>query len=146
MGFQQFPHLLSMHIECDADDGILHLRWQEYPWCNLSSWNELMLWPVIFSEQENTFVAVCMWTWYKQGMTALLLNREIDMRPVKGQVKLLVDGVESPTTNVSYISAGKWCSISFFIFTYVLGERKTKKKLSKRFHQFVSNKYFYLCL
>lgn len=29
------------------------------------------------------------------------------MRPVKGQVKLLVDGVESPTTNVSYISAGK---------------------------------------
>ncbi|NWW90563.1 VIT2 protein, partial [Rhynochetos jubatus] len=33
-------------------------------------------------------------------------SHEIDMHPVNGQVKLLVDGVESPTTNVSYISAG----------------------------------------
>ncbi|NXS59608.1 VIT2 protein, partial [Brachypteracias leptosomus] len=33
-------------------------------------------------------------------------SHEIDMRPVSGQVKLLVDGVESPTTNVSYVSAG----------------------------------------
>ncbi|XP_010154785.1 PREDICTED: vitellogenin-2-like [Eurypyga helias] len=33
-------------------------------------------------------------------------SHEIDMYPVNGQVKLLVDGVESPTTNVSYISAG----------------------------------------
>ncbi|NWU85272.1 VIT2 protein, partial [Onychorhynchus coronatus] len=31
---------------------------------------------------------------------------EIDMRPANGHVKLLVDGVESPTTNVSYTSAG----------------------------------------
>ncbi|KAJ7410138.1 Vitellogenin-2 [Willisornis vidua] len=31
---------------------------------------------------------------------------EIDMRPANGQVKLLVDGVESPSTNVSYTSAG----------------------------------------
>uniref|UniRef100_A0A8B9FAA0 Phosvitin n=1 Tax=Amazona collaria TaxID=241587 RepID=A0A8B9FAA0_9PSIT len=33
-------------------------------------------------------------------------SHEIDMHPVRGQVKLLVDGVESPTTNVSYASAG----------------------------------------
>ncbi|NWU50177.1 VIT2 protein, partial [Dromas ardeola] len=33
-------------------------------------------------------------------------SHEIDMHPVNGQVKLLVDGAESPTTNVSYISAG----------------------------------------
>nr|AAL01527.1 vitellogenin [Larus argentatus] len=33
-------------------------------------------------------------------------SHDIDMHPVNGQVKLLVDGVESPTTNVSYISAG----------------------------------------
>ncbi|XP_010580873.1 PREDICTED: vitellogenin-2-like [Haliaeetus leucocephalus] len=33
-------------------------------------------------------------------------SQEIDMRSVKGQVKLLIDGVESPTTNVSYISTG----------------------------------------
>ncbi|NWQ87284.1 VIT2 protein, partial [Burhinus bistriatus] len=33
-------------------------------------------------------------------------SHEIDMRPVNGQLKLLVDGTESPTTNVSYISAG----------------------------------------
>ncbi|NXN38054.1 VITA2 protein, partial [Rhinoptilus africanus] len=33
-------------------------------------------------------------------------SHDIDIHPVKGQVKLLVDGVESPTTNVSYISAG----------------------------------------
>ncbi|XP_030351580.1 vitellogenin-2-like isoform X2 [Strigops habroptila] len=33
-------------------------------------------------------------------------SHEIDMHPVSGQVKLLVDGVESPTTNVSYASAG----------------------------------------
>ncbi|XP_037260290.1 vitellogenin-2-like [Falco rusticolus] len=33
-------------------------------------------------------------------------SHEIDMRPANGQVKLLVDGVESPTTNVSYISVG----------------------------------------
>ncbi|NWX49789.1 VIT2 protein, partial [Steatornis caripensis] len=32
-------------------------------------------------------------------------SHEIDMRPANGQVKLLVDGSESPTTNVSYISA-----------------------------------------
>ncbi|NXI48061.1 VIT2 protein, partial [Galbula dea] len=31
---------------------------------------------------------------------------EFDMHPANGQVKLLVDGVESPTTNVSYRSAG----------------------------------------
>ncbi|NXS06452.1 VIT2 protein, partial [Neodrepanis coruscans] len=31
---------------------------------------------------------------------------DIEMRPVNGQVKLLLDGVESPTTNVSYTSAG----------------------------------------
>ncbi|NXL98304.1 VIT2 protein, partial [Tyrannus savana] len=31
---------------------------------------------------------------------------EIDMLPANGQVKLLVDGIESPTTNVSYTSAG----------------------------------------
>ncbi|NWQ73785.1 VIT2 protein, partial [Columbina picui] len=33
-------------------------------------------------------------------------SHEIDMRPARGQVKLLVDGVESPTKNISYISAG----------------------------------------
>ncbi|NXY72756.1 VIT2 protein, partial [Glareola pratincola] len=33
-------------------------------------------------------------------------SHDIDMHPVKGQVKLLVDGVEGPTTNVSYISSG----------------------------------------
>ncbi|KFZ64563.1 Vitellogenin-2, partial [Antrostomus carolinensis] len=33
-------------------------------------------------------------------------SHEIDMSPVSGQVKLVVDGVESPTTNVSYVSAG----------------------------------------
>ncbi|NXU09010.1 VIT2 protein, partial [Pardalotus punctatus] len=32
-------------------------------------------------------------------------NHEVDMRPVNGRVKLLVDGAESPT-NVSYASAG----------------------------------------
>ncbi|NWR93798.1 VIT2 protein, partial [Furnarius figulus] len=31
---------------------------------------------------------------------------EIDMLPVNGRVKLLVDGVQSPSTNVSYTSAG----------------------------------------
>ncbi|NXF06590.1 VIT2 protein, partial [Smithornis capensis] len=31
---------------------------------------------------------------------------DIDMRPANGQVKLLLDGVESPKTNVSYMSAG----------------------------------------
>ncbi|XP_051652072.1 vitellogenin-2-like [Manacus candei] len=31
---------------------------------------------------------------------------DIDMRPANGRVKLLVDGVESPMTNVSYTSAG----------------------------------------
>lgn len=45
--------------------------------------------------------------WYKQGMNALLLNSEIDMHPANGQLKLLVDGVESPSTNVSLISAGR---------------------------------------
>ncbi|XP_010182244.1 PREDICTED: RNA-binding protein with serine-rich domain 1 [Mesitornis unicolor] len=33
-------------------------------------------------------------------------SHDIDMQPVKGQVKLLVDGVESPSTNVSYRTAG----------------------------------------
>ncbi|NXX13848.1 VIT2 protein, partial [Podargus strigoides] len=33
-------------------------------------------------------------------------SHEIDMLPANGQVRLLVDGLESPTTNVSYISAG----------------------------------------
>ncbi|KFP60041.1 Vitellogenin-2, partial [Cariama cristata] len=33
-------------------------------------------------------------------------SHEIDMHPANGQVKLLVNGVESPTTNVSYSSAG----------------------------------------
>ncbi|NXU30575.1 VIT2 protein, partial [Thalassarche chlororhynchos] len=33
-------------------------------------------------------------------------SHEIDMHPANGQVRLLVDGVESPTRNVSYISAG----------------------------------------
>ncbi|OPJ77395.1 hypothetical protein AV530_007724 [Patagioenas fasciata monilis] len=33
-------------------------------------------------------------------------SHEIDMRPASGQVKLLVDGVESPTKNISYVSAG----------------------------------------
>ncbi|KAM6396382.1 vitellogenin-2-like [Pluvialis apricaria] len=33
-------------------------------------------------------------------------SHEIDMRPVNGQVKLLVDGAESPTTNVSFVSSG----------------------------------------
>ncbi|NXW94117.1 VIT2 protein, partial [Alopecoenas beccarii] len=33
-------------------------------------------------------------------------SHEIDMRPASGQVKLLVDGVESPTRNISYVSAG----------------------------------------
>ncbi|OXB55466.1 hypothetical protein ASZ78_012898 [Callipepla squamata] len=33
-------------------------------------------------------------------------NHEIDMHPVNGQVKLLVDGAESPTTNISLVSAG----------------------------------------
>ncbi|NXS43061.1 VIT2 protein, partial [Balaeniceps rex] len=33
-------------------------------------------------------------------------SHEIDMRPANGQVKLLVDGVESPTRNISYTSAG----------------------------------------
>ncbi|NXV85687.1 VIT2 protein, partial [Calonectris borealis] len=33
-------------------------------------------------------------------------SHEIDMHPANGQVKLLVDGVESPRRNVSYISAG----------------------------------------
>ncbi|NXE21647.1 VIT2 protein, partial [Ardeotis kori] len=33
-------------------------------------------------------------------------SHEIDMRPGNGQVKLLLDGVESPTRNVSYISTG----------------------------------------
>ncbi|XP_009980901.1 PREDICTED: vitellogenin-2-like [Tauraco erythrolophus] len=33
-------------------------------------------------------------------------SHEIDMRPANGQVRLLVDGVESPARNVSYISAG----------------------------------------
>ncbi|NXV81994.1 VIT2 protein, partial [Atlantisia rogersi] len=33
-------------------------------------------------------------------------SHEIDMRPANGRVKLLVDGAESPTTNVSYGSAG----------------------------------------
>lgn len=29
------------------------------------------------------------------------------MHPVNGQVKLLVDGAESPTANISLVSAGK---------------------------------------
>ncbi|KFQ32197.1 Vitellogenin-2, partial [Merops nubicus] len=33
-------------------------------------------------------------------------THEIDMHPQNGKVKLLVDGVESPTTNVSFVSAG----------------------------------------
>eukprot|EP00075_Anas_platyrhynchos_P002345 XP_005022346.3 vitellogenin-2 isoform X1 [Anas platyrhynchos] len=33
-------------------------------------------------------------------------SHEIDMHPANGQLKLLVDGVESPSTNVSLISAG----------------------------------------
>lgn len=136
----------SMHIDCDADGVILHLRWQGYLWCNLSTWNDLMLWWVISSEQENAFVTVCVWMWYKHGANIPLLNSEIDMRPASGQVKLLVDGVESPTKNISYVSAGKWCSVCCFIFTYVLGGKKHTKNLLKRFHQFVFNNYFYLWL
>uniref|UniRef100_A0A8C2T9M1 Vitellogenin-2 n=1 Tax=Coturnix japonica TaxID=93934 RepID=A0A8C2T9M1_COTJA len=33
-------------------------------------------------------------------------SHEIDMHPVNGQVKLLVDGAESPTANISLVSAG----------------------------------------
>ncbi|NXF32796.1 VIT2 protein, partial [Nyctibius bracteatus] len=33
-------------------------------------------------------------------------SHDIDMQPVNGRVKLMVDGVESPTTNVSYVSDG----------------------------------------
>ncbi|NXJ06859.1 VIT2 protein, partial [Odontophorus gujanensis] len=33
-------------------------------------------------------------------------SHEIDMHPVNGQVKLLVDGAESPTTNISLVSTG----------------------------------------
>uniref|UniRef100_A0A8B9EU46 Phosvitin n=1 Tax=Anser cygnoides TaxID=8845 RepID=A0A8B9EU46_ANSCY len=33
-------------------------------------------------------------------------SHEIDMHPANGQLKLLVDGVESPSTNVSLVSAG----------------------------------------
>ncbi|KAM6305553.1 vitellogenin-2-like [Aegotheles albertisi] len=46
-----------------------------------------------------------------EGMNLKAINiklgsHEIDMRPVNGRVKLVVDGVESPSTNVSYVSAG----------------------------------------
>lgn len=39
-------------------------------------------------------------------MNSLVLDSEVDMLPENGQVKLLVDGADSPT-NVSLTSAGK---------------------------------------
>ncbi|NXK44965.1 VIT2 protein, partial [Chauna torquata] len=41
-----------------------------------------------------------------KAINVKLGSHEIDMHPANGQVKLLVDRVESPTTNVSLISAG----------------------------------------
>ncbi|NWH63558.1 VIT2 protein, partial [Geococcyx californianus] len=41
-----------------------------------------------------------------KAINVKLGSHEIDMRPANGRVKLLVDGVESPTTNVSYMADG----------------------------------------
>ncbi|NXE79209.1 VIT2 protein, partial [Cochlearius cochlearius] len=41
-----------------------------------------------------------------KAINVKLGSHEIDMHPANGEVKLLVDGVESPTKNVSYVSAG----------------------------------------
>ncbi|NXN97017.1 VIT2 protein, partial [Rhinopomastus cyanomelas] len=41
-----------------------------------------------------------------KAISIKLGSHDIDLRPANGRVKLLVDGVESPRTNISYVSPG----------------------------------------